>query len=369
MREFIIVILLLLFSSGMAQEVQHIVLKIDSDNADEQFHEKIYLMDNDSILAESICNDGIAEFWINPKVVSNDVIVAKRVDKDCIIRIRLNQLKEYGLPLKVSNFGVQCLKDEIEKESENLSNMNMLHDSSLDMKIWTDITKEMQLLCYGEIRCYFPSDALLDKGTAQKEVTDKCYSTRFYHEFGHYPDQRETDSLIALMAKNSAEMLENWYSWELLDLQEPAIFNQYSKEVIRISWNCKKAGYLYDPYSLRMEIEGDSSAILYCSYRKVDEYGKYPLFCDVILLTSEELRRCKYMIENFAVSHKQSVIDISNLFGKDCNLIFESNIDGQYHVIFRGEGEDPALDELQKFLWSLTGLGENKIVHKRQRIE
>ena len=48
---------------------------------------------------------------------------------------------------------------------------------------------------------------------------------------------------------------------------------------------------------------------------------------------------------------------------------FEANINGQYHVIFRGEGEDPALDELQKFLWSLTGLGENKIVHRSQRIE
>lgn len=47
----------------------------------------------------------------------------------------------------------------------------------------------------------------------------------------------------------------------------------------------------------------------------------------------------------------------------------EANIDGKYRVIFRGEGEDEDMEELRRFLWDLTGLGENKIVHKRQRIE
>lgn len=263
--------------------------------------------------------------------------------------------------------------DELQRFLWELSglgeNKNLKSPSPLNVKIWTDISSGTLAQSFGEVRHFFPHDVLVEMEATRKEVTDESYRSRFYHGYGRYPTQHETDSLTTLMAKKTADVLENWYSHELLDLNEPVLCSNYPNEVYRLSWNCKTAGYVFDPYSFRIEIGDKGKAVLYCSYRKVDDCDSISVFCDVIPLTDKELLGLRNILENCGFSEKHSVFDIHKLIGEDVNLVFEANVNGQYHIVFRSEGEDEDLDKLQKFLWELSCLGENKILCKKQKLK
>lgn len=154
--------------------------------------------------------------------------------------------------------------------------------------------------------------------------------------------------------------LKCWRESKLSQLNEPMLCDKNTKESYRFVWYGDGILHFYDPYCFRIE-KVDGLTFVYFSYQLWDKCEESTLFHDVFFLRPEDCECLSTLISKLNQNVKSDNINVTSSF--------EANIDGQYHVIFRGEGEDPALDELQKFLWSLTGLGENKIVHKKQRIE
>lgn len=147
-------------------------------------------------------------------------------------------------------------------------------------------------------------------------------------------------------------------------LDEPVLCHNYHKEVYRFTWMSSWFFYEYDPYAVRIEAQEDGSAILFCNYHTYNKGGG----SDVLSISSQTFEQFKKMINDIG---RKAPTFTGNEKLNDVYYCLETKVNGRYHVIFRGEGEDAKLDDLQQFLWNLIGLGNNKRVHNQrwQRIE
>ena len=180
-------------------------------------------------------------------------------------------------------------------------------------------------------------------------------------EYGNYFPKK-----VFRTGNNSTKYLSRWFSWLLQCLNEPILCNKYPNDVYRFTWTSLSYIYDYDPYSVRIEVQDDGSAVLFCSYYYNKDNKKNSVCFDVSTISSQSFEKFLQMINRIGSRNKTFTTDAES---HSVFSALEANVNGKYHVIFRAEGEDEGMEELRRFLWNLTGFGENKIVHKRQRIE
>ncbi|MBR7024083.1 MAG: hypothetical protein IKI09_11555 [Bacteroidales bacterium] len=248
------------------------------------------------------------------------------------------------------------------------------HDDNLHSKQWLSRGYSFEELKshFGYVKWYFPTELFIHPQTQYNRILqDSLYCRRMSRVFGHYPTDRELDSLAHAISKYDAEHFVGFCSFVLMELNEPILHENYGmgQNVFRLTWISKEMFYDYEPYSIRLEHTPSDNTIMYVSYQKWNECDEKEMYVNIVSMKKGDYEQFLRLMETTGFYNKTTIWEDEDLFDYSNMLILEANIDGQYHVIFRGDGEDEGMEELREFLWGLTGLGENKIVHRRQRIE
>ena len=212
---------------------------------------------------------------------------------------------------------------------------------------------------------YFPLEKLKLSHSHYRNLVEKRLNSELFKKaFGHYPTEKELDSLADIECENDAREIANWINNRLFVLEEPVLSSGNKQQVIRFTWCKNRVIYTYVPYCMRIEPNNQSGALMFVSYILWDACEENLLYHDIIPIDDSTYYKIVDKAKGMVSNNNLSVCDQGG-----ANNIFEMYSNGQYHVIFRGDGEDEGMEELREFLWKLTGLGENKIVHRRQRIE
>lgn len=365
MKKIIAFIVMLFFiATSWSQELRMQTFRLCSLDGN-PMEKTIYYYQNDSVLHISTAwSDGIVIMRMDNRIDYKDLFLVIRQDEERVSRIKMDYFKKHN-SIVLPFVKITLIEDRIIKTQPDLRTRQPY--KAEDFKIIHSVNLDN----YNGFKHYFPIKCLeYSYEGYYSMMSDSSYHERFYEIAGRYPDDRDIDSLVLSGMRRDAMYYENWCSLNLYELKEPVLFDNYTQDVYRFTWFINNAvHHEYEPYSIRIEPDEIGGAIMYFSYRLWDYCEEYPIYCDIIPIDKEVYQKFAEMIDRIGLVDKPSIVDEEDCFEGQYLNILEANVDGQYHVIFRGEGEDPALDELQKFLWSLTGLGENKIVHKKQRIE
>lgn len=330
----------------------------------------IYLMTHDTVIGHSSPFNGISDFYLYENIKEDETYVVVKQDGDIVSRVRLDHLKNKknvslsGLTLTL-NKDVLISGNELDSMQKKLS--RTVYDPGT--KLWPDFSPEGQMLFNDTVRWFFPTEIMLNVDVQKERIYNSYYLQNYYDEFGRYPTEQELDTLAKNMSIGTAEDLIGWYTWNLLRLKEDELCNGSLKDIYRFTMVSNTYFYTYDPYSMRIEPDRDGTAVMYCSYERYDECERKTLYCDIVPLGLEDYSRIQNIVKQMRFWEAKPTESPYDLYKTKKTNILEANINGKYHVIFRGDGEDEGMEELREFLWGLTGLGENKIVHKRQRIE
>ncbi len=362
MNKMFLFLLLFLSLSGFSQDLLRIGLLVSPLDEEKVCRGNVYLCISDSILKRCSVRQGQACFTINSLNLDKYVIAIPQGDGS-VYRVGLSALLLCQEPIIMRSMkisvDVSIADKSIDEEQE------VIHKPNTYYWISPYRTKEDILNEFGELLWYFPTEKLIRPYSYYDEFASKNINFDLYKSvYGHYPTKKDIDSIIKKQSFTDAELLAGWYSDRLIRLKEPILCNGYSQEVFRFTWSSEAAYHTYDPYCMRIEPDNHGGAMLYFSYLKWDICEEYSLYCDLFLMDQATYGEFCKIIQDTALWSDMPILDDGG-----SNLILEANVNGQYHVIFRGEGEDEGMEELREFLWSLTGLGENKIVHRRQRIE
>lgn len=322
----IIKILSLLFlivhNAVYSQDVRKITLEINNLKDDTGFCGNVYLNTEYGISQCFRCEDGIVEIHcLEETIQSKLTFITIRQEESGIANVNMNCLLSSKAPIilpKIS-VGVKDFK-YVPMPTELSDAIKLLPCRGVESKLKPDLQ---------ESESYFPKK-------------------------------------VFRIGNNSTKYLSRWFSWQLQRMNEPILCHNYSNDVYRFTWTSLSYFYGYDPYSVRIEVQENGSALLFCSYYDNKDNKKNEAYFDVVTISSQSLEQFLQIMKEVDLRDKTLTRDIEN---HSVFYSLEANVNGKYHVIFRSEGEDEGVEELRRFLWDLTGLGENKIVHKRQRIE
>lgn len=373
-RLFLCFFLLVLLSpiTAVSQQVRVMRIKvIPSEEKRVLNYRSVYLMTKDTILQKVPLFNNEATFYFKNDVDENKTYVVLRQNKECIFRIKLKDLIQDGRCFQLLETEVSLVEDNTISEEDStvfLRNKTKPY-YEYERKLWPDFSPEGQMRLYDTVRWFFPTETMLNVDVQKERIHNSYYLQNYHDEFGRYPSEQELDTLAKNMSVGTAEELIGWYTWNLLRLKEDELCNGSLKDIYRFTMVSNTYFYTYEPYSMRIEPNVDGTAIMFCSYERYDECERKTLYCDIVPLGAEDYSRIQNIVKQMRFWEAKPTENPYDLYKTAKTNILEANIDGKYHVIFRGEGEDEGMEELREFLWGLTGLGENKIVHKRQRIE
>ncbi len=331
----------------------------------------VFMTKQDTVFSSSMCYEGRASFLLEDQI-DKDVFIAFRLQNNCVYRIGLNGLL-MRKTIETHQFTIHLVTDkylsnkEVEYYRKHIVGIETEQDQHT--KQWIDFSPEGQKRLYDTVRWFFPTEIMLNIDAQKERIHNSYYLQNYYDEFGRYPTEQELDTLAKKMSIGTAEELIGWCTWNLLRLKEDELCNGSLKDVYRFTMVSNSCFYKYEPYSMRIKPFENGTAIMYCSYERYDECERKELYCDLVPLDEENYSRFLNIVKQMRFWEAKPTENPNDLYKTKKTNILEANIDGKYHVIFRGEGEDEGMEELREFLWELTGLGENKIVHKRQRIE
>ncbi|MBQ8959280.1 MAG: hypothetical protein IJ057_12430 [Bacteroidales bacterium] len=330
----------------------------------------VYLMTHDTVIRYASPFDGIADFYLDESIKEDETYVVVKQEGDIISRVRFDHLKKQK-NVSLSDLSLTLKKDVMVSGTELDSvNKKLVHTAyEPSTKLWLDFSPEGQMRLYDTVRWFFPTGIMLNIDAQKVRIHNSYYLQNYYNEFGRYPTEQELDTLAKNMSISTAEDLIGWYSWHLLRIKEDELCNGALKDVYRFTMVSNSYFYTYEPYAIRIEPQGKGRWIMYCSYERYDECERKELYCDLVPLDEENLSIFLNIVKQMRFWEAKPTENPNDLYKTKKTNILEANIDGKYHVIFRGEGEDEGMEELREFLWGLTGLGENKIVHRRLRIE
>ena len=372
MKKILIVFLIFILPfSAFSQQVRIIKICVTSlENNNVQMPKSAYLTTQDTILEKVPFFNNEAVFYLNDKVNENETYLIIKHDINCFYRIKLkNLLLDEGcfqLPKAI----ISLIEDNTMAEKEIVGfHRSEIKTNYNPTKLWLDFSPEGQMRLNDTIRWFFPTENMLNVGAQKERILNSYYFQNYYNEFGRYPTESELDSLAKNMSISVAEELIGWYSWHLLRLEEKELCNDTQKDVYRFTMVSNDYFYTYEPYSLRIEPRENGTAVMYCMYEKYNECEEKSLFCDIVPFDEETLLNFQNILKEMRFWEAIPTENPNELYKTRKTNILEANINNQYHVIFRGENEDEGMEELRRFLWNLTGLGENKIVHRRQKIE
>ena len=313
---------LLAHTVAYSQDVRKLTLEIKNLKDDSGFCGNVYLTTEYGISQCFRCEDGVVEIhFLEETIQTNLTFISIRQDKAGVANVNMDCLLSSKAPVKLPKTSVEVKGFEyVPMPTELFEAIKLLPCRGVETKLRPDLQ---------EYEICFPK---------------KVFRTG--NDFTKY--------------------LAKWFSWKLQHLNEPVLCHKYPNDVYRFTWTSLSYIYDYDPYSVRIEVQEDGSAMVFCSYYYNKDNKKNAVCFDVVTISAQSFEQFLRIMKEVDLRDKVFTQDIDN------HTVFnaiEANIDGKYHVIFRGEGEDEGMEELREFLWSLTGLGENKIVHRRQRIE
>ncbi len=380
MRKTMLIILLFHIQFGIVAQqnrVRELSIKVLTEDEHSAFIPNaigVYLVNDDSIYSKgfSFDNSGLYDFEIEPSIDEHHLYYCIKMENQPVLRVNVLKLHTYNDTLYTPKAIIIPTKNNVKTktyDNTEISCFELPKMSNTPMKLWLDFSPESQMKLQDTIRWFFPTEIMLNIDAQKEKIRNSYYIQNYYKEFGRYPTEGELDTLAKSMSLGAAEELIGWYSWHLLRLEENELCNNTLKNVYRLTMVSNTFFYKYEPYSIRIEPGVNGTAVLYCSYEKHDEFGGNTLYCDIVPIDNSTYLGFQNILNQMCFWEALPVGAPNELYKVKKTNILEANIDGQYHVIFRGEGEDEGMEKLRRFLWDLTGLGENKIVHRRQRIE
>lgn len=318
---FLVLLSLLLPAAVYSQDVKRLTLDIKNIKDDSGFCGNVYLNTEDDITQRFLCENGNVEIYFFEETLTSRSFITIRQDENGIANVDLDCLLGFKAPIKLPKLSIEVKEFKSVPLPTELSEVLKLYPSrNGESKLKPDLN---------ECASYFPKSI--------------CKSDNNYTEY-----------------------LPKWFSWNLKRLQESVLSHKYPNDVYRFTWTSLSCFYEYDPYSVRIEVQDDGSAVMFCNYYDNKDNNKCKVYLDVIALPPQSFEQFLQRINAIDLRGDTFTSDIEK---HSVFYALEASINGQYHVMFRGDGEDEGMEELRRFLWDLSGLGENKIVHKRQRIE
>lgn len=365
---FFVAIVMATYSQTQDGIVRYMKFQINFSASDEPIGQKwIYIMNNDSIVAKSMTfKDGIAFVKLKEDSDVDATYLTIRHNDNSVMRIRLSCFQDRDT---VSSPTIRVVMLENKCQYVDDIEIAMMQNSIYDVKNMyhtaVDISEHNSL----SRRPYFPLERLMYSYEVYKQsIEDSIWLNNYKFVTGFYPNAKEIDSLIGVFQMEDSYIFESWCSSNIAQLNEPVISESNTQNVYRFSWfvsnHCHR---LYEPYCFRI-VPSENGADVYFSYRYWDMCEEYPLYCDMFPMTQEIYKEFLGLLQKMKYWGSPTLTD-KFYFDMAYTNVMEANIDGKYHVLFRDDGEEEGMDELREFLWGLTGLGENKIVHRRQRIE
>lgn len=356
-----------IYSQNLSGMVRYMKFQLFSSFDEPMERKRVYIVYEDSIIASSMTfKDGVVVLRIRNDFEENQTYFVTRQDDNCVSRIRLSCFHN------INTVSVNMIKvDLIEDKVLHVDDIDIVttQNSVYDVKNITTIPRDDSDRNNFLTQHYYPLECLMYSCEIYKQfMSDSIWLNKYKNEIGRYPNEKEMDSLVKIFQMEDSYTFERWCSFNISQLNEPVIAGGNMQRVYRFSWFVSNHFHrLYEPYSFRI-IPSDNGAMVYFSYRYWDMCEEFPLYNDAFFMNQETYNEFIELLQKMKFWTSPCLPD-RIYYDMAYTNVMEANIDGKYHVIFRGEGEDEGMEELREFLWGLTGLGENKIVHKRQRIE
>lgn len=208
---------------------------------------------------------------------------------------------------------------------------------------------------------YFKDSLLLDMSFKDQFLQDISIIQRYSEEIGHYPTNRELDSVFFLERMSLAKAENNRHSSFLKELREPILCNGYPNEVYRLTWYSGFLAYEYQPCSIRIESFDGGKHFVYFSYVKWNRrHNKLVSKTDVWELDETNWNGFLTLLRKYSFWEMPSKLEATIMVCDGNTFILEGYKDNQYQAVFRIESLDSAVDQIGDYLWNLTGIKKNK---------
>lgn len=208
---------------------------------------------------------------------------------------------------------------------------------------------------------YFKDSSLLNMSYKEQFLQDSSIMQQFAEKLGHYPSNREFDSVFFLDRMALAKSKNIHHSSFLKKLHEPILCDGYPHEVYRLTWHSGLLAYEYHPYSIRIESFDDGKHFVYFSYVKWDRrHNQLPSKTDVWKLDEATWNEFLALLEKLCFWDMPSEQETTIAVYDGNTLILEGYKGNRYQAVFRKESLDSAIDQISLYLWNLTGIRKNK---------
>ncbi len=365
MRLIIAFLLFMPFCLHPQQVVKYTFEICEDDGCQDNQNRFLYFTIMDSVVGKGVIKEnGMCSIYQSKDIDKENINVTIRQNESCIGMVGLQRLIDYNRIVDFAKMGDKLIDIDSVEELGSISK----YKGKSFLRVFT---KEDYISQHGAESWYFPTETLKFPRDYyyNRLVKDTSFMDDFCFLQGHYPNQQELDSIISISSQQSAENDVGWCSENLLGLSEPNFSNGYDKNVFRLTWISSYNQYLYDPYSIRIEMDVENNPIMHLSCKMFDFCGDKIIICKIIPMTDSEYQKFLYLVDEYHYWELPSRVDQGEGESEFAFSILEGIFNGRYHVIYRDAKRDKGMMKIRKFLWDLTGFGENKIVHKRQRIE
>ena len=359
-----VLFLMLAQAAAYSQQVRRLSLEILNLPIGKGYNGTVTLTTDDGICQSTTCKEGSMDLYFFD-YLANDASLTIRNDQGKTTNVSLDCLLHTKSILQTPYATIKVVENKIVAIDDMNFLIRLLPNRQIEPKIKPDFSSVWQRQTTDTVIWYFPTETLLDIDYYDNLVEDTAYLKGYYNEHGCYPDKRVKKRLAKDMAAQAAEFAGGWYSWNLLRLNEPVLCNGSVNDIYRFTWIANTFFHEYDPYSIRIERQDEGSAIVYCNYETRSGREISSLCCNIFSIDANTFNQFLELVNTIRFGDGKSLTHQKGWQNSSVTMILEISNNSKYHVIFRGEGEDEGLEELQRFLWVLTGLGENKIVHKR----
>ncbi len=325
----------------------------------------VYFTIMDSIVGKGMVKEnGLCSIFQRNDINNENINVTIRQNDSCIVMVGLQRLIDYNCAVEFSKMSIELIGMDSLMDVGNISKYE--GKPFLQSYMEEGVTAKL-----GAESWYFPTETLKfpTEYYFNRIIKDTLLLEDFRYCRGRYPNQHELDSIISITSRQTAENDAGWCSKNLLELCEPNFSNGYEKNAFRFTWISNYKHYLYDPYTIRIETDKKNNPIMYFSYKMFDFCDRNSIVCKIIPMTNSEYQKFLYLVDEYQYWTIPSRVDQGEGDSEFAFSILEGIYNDRYHVVYRDSKRDKGMMKIREFLWSLTGLGENKIVHKRQRIE
>ena len=359
-----VLFLMLAHAVAYPQQVRRLSIEILNFPDGGGYNGTVVLTTDDGVCQSADCKDGTLDLYFFD-YLANDASLTIKHGQGRTTNVSLGCLLHIKSILQTPYATIKVVENKIVAIDDMNFLISLLPNRQIEPKIRPDFSPDWQRRTTDTVIWYFPTETLLDIDYYDNLIEDTAFLKGYYNEYGCYPDKREKKRLARDMSTRAAEFAGGWYSWNLLRLNEPVLCNGSVNDIYRFTWIANTFFHEYDPYSVRIERQDEGSAIVYCNYESRSGKEISSLCCNIFFINANTFNQFLELVNTIRFEKGKTLTHQKGWQNSSVTMILEISNNSKYHVIFRGNGEDEGMEELRHFLWNLTGLGENKIVHMR----